>query len=157
VRILFIEDENRLRDALCRGFREEGHEVVGASTGSEGLRLAENEAFDVIVCDILLPHVNAFQICHRLRDEKIRTPILILSAKDGEWDQEEALEAGADDYLAKPFSYVELRALVRAIARRSKAPFPREPSRLATARKSWSAPETTVSTSPSEAYFKLSI
>jgi two-component system, OmpR family, response regulator len=118
MRILFIEDENRLRDALCRGFREEGHEVVAASTGSDGLRIAEAEVFDVIVCDILLPHVNGFQICQRLRDKEIWTPILMLTAKDGEWDQDEALEAGADDYLTKPFSYVVLRAHIRALARR---------------------------------------
>ena len=118
VRILFIEDEDRLRDALCRGLREEQHDVVAASTGSDGLRLAEEQSFDVIVCDILLPHINGFQICQRLREQEIWTPILMLSAKDGEWDQEEALDAGADDYLTKPFSYVVLRAHLRALARR---------------------------------------
>ena len=118
MRILFIEDEDRLRDALCRGLREEQHDVVAASTGSEGLRLAEEQSFDVIVCDILLPHVNGFQICQRLREQAIWTPILMLTAKDGEWDEAEALDAGADDYLTKPFSYVVLRAHLRALARR---------------------------------------
>jgi two-component system OmpR family response regulator len=118
MRILFIEDEDRLRDALCRGLREEQHDVVAASTGGEGLRLAETQSFDVIVCDILLPEVNGFQICQRLRDQAIWTPILMLTAKDGEWDEAEALDAGADDYLTKPFSYVVLRAHLRALARR---------------------------------------
>jgi two-component system OmpR family response regulator len=118
MRILFIEDENRLREALCRGLREEGHEVIAARTGSEGLAIAQAESFDVIVCDILLPHVNGFQICQRLRDQGVWTPILMLTAKDGEWDQAEALDAGADDYLTKPFSYVVLRAHLRALARR---------------------------------------
>lgn len=118
MRILFIEDEDRLREALCSGLRAENHDVVAASTGSEGLHIAETEAFDVIVCDILLPHLNGFQICKRLRDREIWTPILMLTAKDGEWDQDEALEAGADDYLTKPFSYVVLRAHLRALARR---------------------------------------
>jgi DNA-binding response OmpR family regulator len=118
VRILFIEDEDRLRDALCHGLRQEGHDVVAAATGSEGLRLAMEQNFDVIVCDILLPHVNGFQICSRLREQAIWTPILMLTAKDGEWDQAEALDAGADDYLTKPFSYVVLRAHLRALARR---------------------------------------
>ncbi len=118
MRILFIEDETRLREALCRGLREEHHDVVAASTGSEGLRLAEEQSFDVIVCDILLPHVNGFQICQRLRAQGNWTPILVLTAKDGEWDQAEALDAGADDYLTKPFSYVVLRAHLRALVRR---------------------------------------
>jgi two-component system OmpR family response regulator len=118
MRILFIEDEDRLREALCHGLREEGHDVVAAGTGSEGLRLGQEQSFDVIVLDILLPHVNGFQICARLRERAIWTPILILTAKDGEWDQAEALDAGADDYLTKPFSYVVLRAHLRALARR---------------------------------------
>ena len=118
MRILFIEDEDRLREALCHGLRADGHDVVAAGTGSEGLRLAQEQSFDVIVCDILLPHVNGFQICARLREQVIWTPILMLTAKDGEWDQAEALDAGADDYLTKPFSYVVLHAHLRALARR---------------------------------------
>jgi two-component system OmpR family response regulator len=118
MRILFIEDEDGLREALCRGLTEDHHDVVGASTGSEGLRLAEEQSFDVIICDILLPHVNGFQICQRLREQAIWTPILMLTAKDGEWDQAEALDAGADDYLTKPFSYVVLLAHLRALVRR---------------------------------------
>lgn len=118
MRLLFIEDEDRLREALCRGFREEGHEVVGVNNGTDGLRTAEQHPFDVIVCDILLPGLNGFQVCQRLREKGVWTPILMLTAKDGEWDQAEALEAGADDYLTKPFSFVVLRAHLRALARR---------------------------------------
>jgi len=118
MRILFIEDEDHLRDALCRGLQEEQHEVVAASTGPEGLRLAKEQSFDVIVCDILLPQLNGFQICRRLREQAIWTPIIMLTAKDGEWDQAEALDAGADDYLTKPFSYVVLKAHLRALVRR---------------------------------------
>jgi two-component system OmpR family response regulator len=118
VRVLFIEDEERLREALCRGFREDNHDAVGASTGTEGLRLATEQSFDVIVCDILLPGMNGFQICRRLREQAIWTPVLMLTAKDGEWDEAEALDAGADGYLKKPFSYVVLKAHVRALVRR---------------------------------------
>jgi DNA-binding response OmpR family regulator len=118
LRVLLIEDEYHMREALCRGLREEGNEAVGAATGSEGLRLARDEGFDVIVCDILLPGLNGFQICRRLREQGVWTPILMLTAKDGEWDQAEALDAGADDYLTKPFSYVVLKAHLRALVRR---------------------------------------
>jgi two-component system OmpR family response regulator len=99
MRILFIEDEPRLREALCRGLSEEGHEAVGAATGAEGLGLAEQQSFDVIVCDILLPEINGFALVRRLREQAVWTPVLMLTAKDGEWDEAEALDAGADGYL----------------------------------------------------------
>ncbi len=118
MRVLLIEDEHHLREALRRGLSEAGDEVVGAATGPEGLRLAREQVFDVIVCDILLPGLNGFQVCRRLREQAVWTPVLVLTAKDGEWDQAEALDAGADDYLTKPFSYVVLRAHLRALARR---------------------------------------
>jgi two-component system OmpR family response regulator len=118
MRILFIEDEPRLREALCRGLSEEGHEAVGAATGAEGLGLAEQQSFDVIVCDILLPEINGFALVRRLREQAVWTPVLMLTAKDGEWDEAEALDAGADGYLTKPFSYVVLKAHLRALARR---------------------------------------
>ncbi len=118
MRVLFVEDELRLREALCRGLGEEGHEAVGAATGTEGLQLALQQRFDVIVCDILLPGVNGFQLVRQLRDRAVWTPVLMLSAKDGEWDEAEALDAGADGYLTKPFSYVVLKAHLRALARR---------------------------------------
>lgn len=118
MRVLFVEDEPRLREALCRGLGEEGHEAVGAGTGGEGLRLALHQSFDVIVCDILLPEINGFQLVRRLREAGVWAPVLMLSAKDGEWDEAEALDAGADGYLTKPFSYVVLKAHLRALARR---------------------------------------
>lgn len=123
MRILFIEDEPRLREALCRGLSEEGHDVVSASTGAQGLQLAQEQSFDVIGCDILLPELNGFALVRRLREQAIWTPVLMLTAKDGEWDEAEALDAGADGYLTKPFSFVVLKAHLRALARRAaKAP-----------------------------------
>jgi DNA-binding response OmpR family regulator len=121
LRILLIEDEDGLREALRRGLRAEGHEVYATGDGEEGLRLAESHALDVIVCDILVPGLNGFLICKRLREDGVTTPILMLTAKDGEWDQAEALDGGADDYLTKPFSYVVLRAHLHALARRGAA------------------------------------
>jgi two-component system, OmpR family, response regulator len=121
LRLLLIEDEDGLREALRRGLRAEGHEVYATGDGGEGLRLAEAHTLDVIVCDILLPTLNGFRICRKLREDGITTPILMLTAKDGEWDQAEALEGGADAYLTKPFSFVVLRAHLHALDRRGSA------------------------------------
>lgn len=126
MKVLLIEDEERLREALSRGLRAEGHRVLAAGDGEKGLRLAADPTLDVIVCDILLPKRNGFQICHELRAAGVWTPILMLTAKDGEWDEAEALDAGADDYLTKPFSYVVLGAHLRALARRSPSGVPSE-------------------------------
>jgi len=126
VRVLLIEDEDRLRDALSRGLRAEGHRVLAAADGEKGLRLAADPSLDVIVCDILVPKVNGFQICKQVRAQGIWTPILVLTAKDGEWDEAEALDAGADGYLTKPFSYVVLGAHLRALARRAPSGAPSE-------------------------------
>ena len=119
LRVLLIEDETRLREALARGLRAEGHQVFTSGDGADGLRLASEHALDVIVCDILLPTMNGFRICKQLRAAGVSTPILMLTAKDGEWDEAEALDSGADGYLTKPFSYVVLRAHLRALARRA--------------------------------------
>lgn len=121
LRVLLVEDEDRLREALRRGLRAEGHQVHATGDGGEGLRLAQTLELDVIVCDILLPTMNGFRICELLREHGIATPILMLTAKDGEWDEAEALDSGADGYLTKPFSYVVLRAHLRALARRGAA------------------------------------
>ena len=126
MRVLLIEDEERLREALSRGLRAEGHRVLGAGDGEKGLRLALDPSLDVIVCDILLPKLNGFQLCAQLRERGIWTPILMLTAKDGEWDEAEALDAGADGYLTKPFSYVVLGAHLRALARRAPSGAPSE-------------------------------
>ncbi|HZD67011.1 MAG TPA: response regulator transcription factor [Acidimicrobiales bacterium] len=118
MRILVVEDQRRLAAALKRGLEAEGFAVDVATDGSEGLWLAREQVFDAIVLDILLPKINGYRICATLRDEGNWTPILMLSAKTGEWDEAEALDTGADDFLGKPFSYVVLVAHLRALLRR---------------------------------------
>jgi DNA-binding response OmpR family regulator len=119
MRVLVVEDEKRIAAALRRGLEAEGYAVDVALTGTDGLWLAQEHRYDVIVLDIMLPGINGYQICARLRDGGTWTPILMLTAKDGEHDQAEALDTGADDYLTKPFSYVVLLARIRALVRRS--------------------------------------
>ncbi len=118
MRLLVVEDEVKLASYLKRGLEADGHAVDIAGDGEEGLWLARNQSYDVIVLDIMLPKRNGFQVCADLRGESNWTPILMLTAKDGEFDIEEALDTGADDYLTKPFSFVVLSARIRAIARR---------------------------------------
>ncbi|MEA2505858.1 MAG: hypothetical protein QOH48_476 [Actinomycetota bacterium] len=118
MRILVIEDERLLATALKRGLEAEGASVDVALTGTDGLWMAQENPYDAVVADIMLPGVNGFQICRELRTEGNWTPILMLTAKDGELDEAEALDVGADDYLTKPFSYVVLRARLRALMRR---------------------------------------
>jgi two-component system OmpR family response regulator len=119
VRILVVEDEERLSDALKRGLEAEGFAVDIAATGTDGLWLATETDYDAIVLDIMLPGINGLKICRTLRDKRIWTPILMLTAKDGELDEMEALDTGADDFLSKPFSYPVLLARIRALLRRS--------------------------------------
>ena len=118
MRILVVEDEKALATGLKRGLEAEGFAVDIALDGPDGLWLARENAYDAIILDIMLPEVNGFQVCSTLRDEKNWTPILMLTAKDGELDEAEALDSGADDYLTKPFSYVVLLARIRALLRR---------------------------------------
>jgi two-component system OmpR family response regulator len=118
VRVLVIEDEVALADAVARGLGAEGFEVVAVHDGLEGLEKARAERFDLIVLDIMLPGMNGYKVCRTLRDEEVWTPILMLTAKDGEYDEAEALDTGADDFLSKPFSFVVLVARLRALARR---------------------------------------
>ena len=118
MRILVVDDEKRLVAALRRGLEAEGFAVDVALDGDEGLWLASENPYDAMVLDIMLPGLNGFEVCARLRDAGNWTPILMLTAKDGEWDEAEALDTGADDYLAKPFSYVVLVAHLRALLRR---------------------------------------
>jgi two-component system OmpR family response regulator len=120
LRILAVEDEPRLRAALKRGLQAEGFVIDVAGDGEEGLWLARERPYDVIVLDILLPSLSGYKICGTLRAEGNWTPILMLSAKAGEWDEAEALDTGADDFLAKPFSYVVLVAHLRALLRRGR-------------------------------------
>lgn len=118
MRVLVIEDEVALADAVARGLEAEGFEVAVAHDGLVGLERARAERFDLIVLDIMLPGMNGYRVCRTLRDEEIWTPILMLTAKDGEYDEAEALDTGADDFLSKPFSFVVLVARLRALARR---------------------------------------
>lgn len=118
MRLLVVEDESKLATYLKRGLEADGHAVDVAGDGEEGLWFARNQPYDVILLDLLLPRLNGYRVCTELRGEENWTPILMLTAKDGEFDIAEALDCGADDYLTKPFSFVELSARIRALARR---------------------------------------
>ena len=128
MRVLVVEDETRLAAALKRGLEAEGFATDVAIDGTNGLWMAAENDYDAIVLDIMLPGANGFQICRELREADNWTPILMLTAKDGEYDEAEALDGGADDYLVKPFSYVVLVAHLRALVRRGK---PARPVQLA--------------------------
>ena len=117
--MLVVEDEKRVAAAVRRGLESEGFAVDVALTGTDGLWYASENPYDVIVLDIMLPGINGYRVCEQLRDAGNWTPILVLTAKSGEYDQAEALDTGADDYLTKPFSFVVLLARVRALLRRS--------------------------------------
>jgi DNA-binding response OmpR family regulator len=118
VRILVVEDEQALAKGLRRGLSAEGYTVDLAYDGREGLWMARTGEYSAILLDLMLPTLNGYKVCQTLRREGITTPILVLTAKDGDYDQAEALDTGADDFLAKPFSYVVLVAHVRALLRR---------------------------------------
>ncbi len=124
MRILVVEDEPRMAELLRQGLTEEGHAVVVSLDGREGLSFAENEAFDLLLLDVMLPGADGFSIVRRLRSRRIQTPILMLTARDAMRDVVEGLNLGADDYLTKPFSFEELFARVRAAGRRGPAPQP---------------------------------
>ncbi len=119
MRVLIVEDEKKVASALRRGLEAEAFTVDVSLDGTEGLWMATEHKYDVIVLDIMLPGLNGYKICERLRADGDWTPILMLTAKDGEYDQAEALDTGADDYLTKPFSFVVLLARLRALLRRS--------------------------------------
>jgi DNA-binding response OmpR family regulator len=121
MRVLVVEDEVRQADALRRGLEAEGFAVDLAANGTDGLWLATEQPYDAIVLDVMLPGINGYQLCAELRRRSIATPILMLTAKDGELDEAEALETGADDFLSKPFSYIVLVARLRALMRRGGA------------------------------------
>jgi DNA-binding response OmpR family regulator len=119
VKLLVVEDEPRMLELLRRGLTEEGHNVVCAADGSEGWELARAYEFDAVVLDIMLPKMNGFELAKKLRQEQIATPVLMLTAKDSVPDIVRGLDAGADDYLTKPFSFSELLARLRAVQRRA--------------------------------------
>ncbi|MDT0306981.1 response regulator transcription factor [Streptomyces sp. DSM 44917] len=118
MRVLIVEDERRLALSLARGLTAEGFAVDVAHTGTDGLHRATEDGYDLIILDIMLPGMNGYRVCSALRAAGDETPILMLTAKDGEYDEAEGLDTGADDYLTKPFSYVVLVARVRALLRR---------------------------------------
>jgi two-component system, OmpR family, response regulator len=118
MRVLVVEDDVRQSTALKRGLEAEGFAVDVAATGTDGLWMATEESYDVIILDVMLPGMNGFVICRTLRAKEIWTPILMLTAKDGELDESEALDTGADDFLSKPFSYLVLVSRLRALLRR---------------------------------------
>ena len=118
MRVLVVEDEASLAEGLRRGLEAEGFAADVALDGIDGLHMARERPYDAIVLDIMLPGMNGYRVCADLREAGVWTPILILTAKDGEYDEAEALDTGADDYVTKPFSHVALIARLRALIRR---------------------------------------
>jgi DNA-binding response OmpR family regulator len=126
--ILAVEDERRLAQLVRRVLEEEGHTVDVAYDGEEGLQMALEGTHDVIVLDIMLPHMDGIEVCRSLRHNRVDTPVLLLTALDGVDDRVRGLDAGADDYLPKPFAFQELLARIRALSRRRV--HPRDPQEL---------------------------
>jgi len=124
MRILVIEDDRRIANLLKKGLVEEGYAVDLAYDGLEGQYLGESEDYDLVILDLLLPKVDGLTVCRKLREKQIKIPILILTAKITIDDRVEGLNAGADDYLVKPFSFRELTARINALLRRSKETLP---------------------------------
>jgi len=118
MRILIVEDEKSLADIVKKGLEEEGYTVDVAYNGEDGLYMAENEPSDIIIMDIMLPVVDGMTILKKIRKAGIKTPVLMLTAKDTVMDKVSGLDSGADDYLTKPFSFEELLARIRALLRR---------------------------------------
>jgi two-component system OmpR family response regulator len=124
VRILVVEDERKLADLLARGLREEGHAADIATEGEQALWMAQAAPFDAIVLDVMLPGIDGFEVCRRLRASEVWAPVLMLTARDAVEDRVSGLDAGADDYLVKPFAFDELLARLRALTRRAPAERP---------------------------------
>lgn len=124
MRLLIVEDEVRLASALQRGLTAEGFTVDVAHTGPDGLHAASETSYDAVLLDIMLPGLSGYRIIEQLRAAENWVPILMLTAKDGEYDEADALDLGADDYLTKPFSFVVLLARLRALLRRGVIPRP---------------------------------
>ncbi|TWP38608.1 response regulator transcription factor [Leekyejoonella antrihumi] len=118
MRVLLVEDEHRLAQAVARGLSADGFTVDIEGDGTNGLWRATEQLYDVVVLDIMLPGLSGYEVLKRMRAGQVWTPVLMLTAKDGEYDQADALDLGADDYLTKPFSYVVLLAHLRALVRR---------------------------------------
>lgn len=125
-----VDDEPGVRKALDRGLRAEGMDVTVAADGPTALRLGRTGAFDAILLDIMIPGLSGYRVLQELRSDGVATPVLFVSAKDGEVDQADGLDLGADGYLVKPFSFVVLLAQLRAVLRRAATGTPRGPIRL---------------------------
>jgi two-component system OmpR family response regulator len=121
MRVLVVEDEVKLAGLIRRGLREEGVLADVAIKGEDALWMAESTGYDVVVLDVMLPGMDGFETCRRLRGDGVRTPILMLTARDAVEDRIAGLDTGADDYLTKPFDFGELLARLRALARRGPA------------------------------------
>jgi two-component system OmpR family response regulator len=128
MRLLVVEDEVRLARALQKGLRSEGFAVDLSHDGAAGLESARSGNYDAIVLDVMLPRLSGYEVVRALRRDRNWVPVLMLSAKDGEYDEADGLDVGADDYLTKPFSYVVLVARLRALLRRGA---PQRPAVLA--------------------------
>src|SRR3954467_8983009 len=115
MRVLIVEDEERLAETVRRGLSDAGFVVEVVHNGEDGLWAASEHSYDVIVLDIMLPRVNGYKVLEQLRARGVWTPVLMLTAKDGEYDQTDAFDLGADDYLTKPFSFLSLTAGLRAL------------------------------------------
>lgn len=124
MRILVVEDERRMAELLRRGLSEEGHRVVVARDGVEGLETAMASVFDVVVLDVMLPRMDGLAVTRRLRDARNQTPVLMLTARDAAPDVVRGLDCGADDYLTKPFAFDVFLARLRAVSRRGAIPRP---------------------------------
>jgi two-component system OmpR family response regulator len=121
VRVLVVEDEVKLASLIRKALREQGMLADVAISGEDALWMAEATSYDALVLDVNLPGIDGFEVCHRLRTDGVRTPILMLTARDGVDDRITGLDTGADDYVVKPFDFNELFARVRALARRGPA------------------------------------
>jgi two-component system OmpR family response regulator len=119
MKVLIVEDEPLLASTLAIGLRAEGCVVAESANGVDGLWQAVENEFDAIVLDIMLPGLNGYEVLRRMRAQDVWTPVLMLTAKDGEYDQTDAFDLGADDYMTKPFSFIVLVARLRALVRRS--------------------------------------
>jgi len=120
LKVLLVEDERRLAETLRRGLTAEGFMVDVAHDGADGLWLATSNSYDVAVLDIMIPKLNGYDVCRAMRSASVWTPVLMLTAKDGEHDQVDAFDLGADDYLTKPFSFLVMVARLRALVRRGR-------------------------------------
>jgi len=126
MRVLIVEDEKKLASIIQRGLNEEGYAVDIAGTGEEAENLALNIPYDLILLDIILPGKDGIAVCRTLRDKKIKTPVLMLTARDSVSDKVKGLDSGADDYLVKPFAFEELYARIRALLRREENLLPQK-------------------------------